>query len=65
MKKAKKLYPVKMYFEDEKIPVRIAKLAKGMGLSVSSAAGMVIRYGLPELEKAVKKITVEDEKNDK
>jgi len=60
--KKKKLVAIKMYFEDETIPKRIEKLAKNMGLSVSSASGMIIRYGLPEMEKAVKKITVEDEK---
>lgn len=59
-KKIKKLVPVKAYFEDDQIPERIKKLSEGMGLSVSGAVGMIIRYGLPELEKAVSKITEED-----
>lgn len=59
--KKRKLIQVAMYFEDDVIPKQLEKLAKGMGMSVSSAAAMVVRYGLPHVKDAVKKITKQDE----
>jgi len=54
--KNRSLYSIKVYLDDKELSERIEKLALDMGLSLSSAGGMIIRYGLPEMEKAVEKI---------
>lgn len=54
--KSRKKIALKIYFSDDVLMKRVEKLADDMGLSVSSAGGMIIRYGLPVLEKTVQKI---------
>jgi len=51
-----KIFSVRVYFPDDILLVRIGKIADVMGLSISGASGVAIRYGLPELEKMVEKI---------
>jgi hypothetical protein len=59
-----KLIAVKIYFTDAQLVDRIANIADGLGLSISGAAGLVIRAGIAEVEKATGEI-IGREKNAK
>lgn len=63
--KSRDLHSIKVYLDDKELVNRIEVLAENMGLSLSSAGGMIIRYGLPEMEKAVEKITRQDSEQKK
>lgn len=52
----RKLFSVRVYFPDDIFLLRLEKIADVMGLSVSGASGVAIRYGLPEVEKMAAKI---------
>jgi len=58
--KKQKLISIRVYFDEDVIPKKIEVLAKKMGLSVSSATGMMIRYGFPQFEAAFTRVMKED-----
>lgn len=57
-----KLYALKLYFTDAELLDRIGNIADGLGLSMSSAAGMIIRAGISDVEKSTE-IILGQEKN--
>jgi len=65
LEKNKKLIAVKIYFTDFQLVDRIANIADGLGVSVSSAAGMIIRAGLPDVEKMTDEILGQEKHADK
>lgn len=64
VEKVGQLIAVKIYFTDTVLVDRIANIADALGLSLSSAAGMIIRSGIAEVERATDEILgqVKDEK---
>ena len=56
IEKVGKLIAVKIYFTDAQLVDRIGNIADGLGLSLSGAAGMVIRAGIDVTEKAADEI---------
>jgi len=64
LEKNKNLIAVKIYFTDAQLVDRIGNVADGLGVSISSAAGMIIRAGLPDVERMADEI-LGQEKNAK
>jgi hypothetical protein len=56
LEKNNKLIAVKIYFTDAQLVDRIANVADGLGVSISAAAGMIIRSGIADVEKATDEI---------
>jgi hypothetical protein len=61
--KSRNLFAIKVYLDNQEMSERVEKLAQAMGLSLSKVGGVMIRYGLPILEKAVAQLVIEDEKS--
>lgn len=58
--KSRSLYAIKIYLDNKQVSERVEVLAEKMGLSLSSVGGLLFRYGLPVLEKAIEKIDVQE-----
>jgi hypothetical protein len=59
----KKLVSIRIYFTDALLLDRIANIAEGLDVSMSSASGMILRAGVDEVETMVNKLRgVKDDK---
>lgn len=52
----KKLVSIRIYFTDALLLDRIANIAEGLDVSMSSASGMILRAGIDEVETMVNKL---------
>lgn len=52
----KKLVSIRIYFTDALLLDRIANIAEGLDVSMSSASGMILRAGVDEVETMVNKL---------
>jgi hypothetical protein len=55
-KKNEKLVSIRIYFTDAKLLDRVANIADGLDVSLSSASGMILRAGIDEVETMVNKL---------
>jgi len=60
-----KLFAVKLYFTDAQLLDRISNVADGLGLSISSAAGLIIRAGISDVERSTELILGQEKHADK
>lgn len=55
-KKDEKLVSIRVYFTDARLLDRIANIAEGLDVSLSSATGMILRSGIDDVETMVNKL---------